>query len=278
MARTASLTFQQQASRAFGQLVRSIGDAQLRALMRAVFYRADRYQLFCEAPLTASGPDSAAGSAIRHAIRTGRLVRAVAGSFPPLSRDLMLAATLLAGVGVTEAFAWQGATVVVTARGKLYPAPILSALMVHDVRCAIDRAKRESVEGLILLAAWLAGESGVPAPQAGGEGALQHEAHVMALCMQLDRCAAQQGGERFGSIEQVATTPLYPVAAASQVAPQVAPQQAGAVRWSGSTSQASAAGGSGSRHDRHSGSRLTLVDPLRKEQDDDTTESRVAAG
>ncbi len=230
-------TFAQQASRAFGQLVRSITDAQLRALMRAVFYHAGRYEAFCQAPLALTGADAAAGSAVRHAIRTGRLLRAVAGSFSPASRDLMMAAALLMSAGAAEAFDTQGA-VRLTSRGRLYPVNMLSALMVHDARCSIDRAKRESLEGLILRAAWYAGEEGAPSPhEHGSECLLQREAQVVAICMQLDRFAAGQSGER------------------------VALPRPTAVRWSGQTA-------------RH----LTLVDPLRKEHDDNTTEPRIATG
>lgn len=273
MADRVSSSFQQQASRAFGQLVRGINDAQLRALMRAIFYRAGRYQSFCEAPLAQTGPDSAPGAAIRHAIRTGRLTRAVAGSFSALSRDLMLAAALLMGVGATEAFAARGPSRL-TPRGQLYPVAVLSALLVHDARCAIDRAKRESLEGLMLQAAWLAGAPGVPAPPAAGDaGAARREAQLLALCIQLDRYAACQGGERFGQAE------LSSADNRAAREEQLAPRQSLAVRLSGetTTSQTTAAPGAGGARDAGA-PRLTLIRSQRKEQDGDTTESRLATG
>jgi len=248
MARTTSVTFQQQASRAFGRLVRGINDAQLRALMRAVFYRADRYQAFCRAPLAVTGVDATAGSAIRHAIRIGRLMRAVAGSFLPQERDLMLAAALLMGVGAVEAFEAQKGSLSLTTRGRLYPIAVLSALIVHDERCTIDRRKREALEGLILQAAWAAGEPGVPAPETTcADDFSQHRARVVALCVQLDRFAAAQ-----------------PCALA--------------VRWSLPASKTEASQRDVARSSRTAASHLTLVGSLRKDDDDARDESRLAAG
>ncbi|MCL2324457.1 MAG: hypothetical protein FWC48_02650 [Actinomycetia bacterium] len=160
------------ASTAFGQLVRSIGDPQLRALMRAVFYRERRYEAFCHAPLSRS---EASGTAIRSAIRSSRLLRAVYGHFAPPARDLMLAALLLYPAGAAEA---SGAI------GRLYPVPVLSALMVHDARVSLPREKRASLESLILQAAWLTGEPGVAPAES-----TRREAQMIALCLQLDRRA-----------------------------------------------------------------------------------------
>ncbi|MCL2655505.1 MAG: hypothetical protein FWD65_07445 [Coriobacteriia bacterium] len=248
MARTVPSSYQQQASRAFGQLVRGINDAQLRALMRAVFYRAGRYQAFCQAPLAATGADACAGSAIRHAIRSGRLLRAVAGSFAPQTRDLMLAATLLMGVGAIEAFEAQGSPRL-TPRGRLYPVAVLSTLIVHDVRCTIDRNKREALEGLILRAAAFAGEPGVPAPEELGAGEfLQHEGRVVALCVQLDR---------FAETAQPASL---------------------AVRWSQPTSERRSAQRGTATLRQQPAPHLTLVGQRRKEDDDNTIEPRLAAG
>ncbi|MCL2331898.1 MAG: hypothetical protein FWC54_00175 [Actinomycetia bacterium] len=241
-------SFVQQASHAFGQLVRTVTDAQLRALMRAVFYRAGRYEAFCRSPLTVAGSDSAAGSALRHTIRTGRLLRAVAGSFSLASRDLMLAAALLMEAGTTEAFA-QGGAVRLTSRGALYPVAVLSTLLVHDARCGIDRTKRESLEGLMLQAAWLAGQTGVPAPEGtGAAGILEHEARVVALCMQLDRFAALYESTR------------------------VATHGTAALRWSGQMVPAPV------RCENLPDARWTLIDQPRKDHDDDTTEPRLATG
>jgi len=250
-------TYQQQASRAFGQLVRSIKDAQLRALMRAVFYRAGRYQAFCQAPLAVAGHGAAAGSAVRHAIRSGRLVRSVAGSFPARSRDLMLAAALLMGVGATDAFeAQQGGAAHLTSRGRLYPVAVLSTLIVHDVRCTIDRAKREALEGLILRTAAYAGEPGVPEFEpSGAEDPLEREARVLALCVQLDRFAAYQGDAR-----------------------QVAPAPDLALRWSLPTSGQRSPQRDAAPKSTRTVSHLTLVNARRKDDDDDTHEPRIAAG
>ena len=263
--------FQQQASRAFGRLVRSINDAQLRALMRAIFYRGGRYQSFCQAPLAASGPDSACGSAVRHAIRTGRLVRSVAGSFSASSRDLMLACALLLPAGATEAFDLQE-RVRLTARGRLYPVAVLSTLLVHDATCTLDPAKRALLEGLMLQSAWQAGSPGVPAPEESGfDGPLQHEAQVVALCIQLDRLAGDQpaAARRSATVlaPNVATVPV-----------KLAASVAGAVRWSSSEPAAPDPGGQGGSPSRSGNARLTLVRSSRKEADESATEPRSAAG
>jgi len=297
-------SFQQQASRAFGQLVRAVKDAQLRALMRALFYRADRYQRFCQAPLAQAGADSVPGAAVRHAIRVGRLVRGVAGSFSASSQDLMLAAALLLPVGATEAFDTCRRTPRLSARGRLYPVAVLSALAVHDASCTLDAEKRALLESLMLRSAWLAGCAGMPAPEADGTGqSLQHEAQIVALCVQLDRCAGNRGAYQNagqnarqnaalsfgpGALQEVAQgfdENKFPAVAltalsAAQVerACAAAPPVAGAVRWSQSAPATLASGERDVRPEERQSSHLTLVRTGREEHDDNATEPQLATG
>jgi hypothetical protein len=255
-----------QTSTAFGQLVRTLADAQLRALMRAVFYRERRYQSFCAAPLAISGPDAYAGSAMRHAIRSGRLVRSVAGSFTPLSRDLMLAAALLIGAGAIEAFNMSTpARPRLSARGRIYPVATLSALLVHDAQVTIDRHKREALEGLILQSAWLAGMAGTPEYQVDDFGwSLSHEARVLALCLQLDRFAAHEHSAQTHQVDSAVVRDA---------------QASSTLRWSVRAADDDHTSRSSTRASNQSVERhLTLVTAARKDDDEHKTQSRFAAG
>ncbi len=180
----------------FGATVRSISDAQIRSLMRAVFYREQRYQHFCLAPLSIRGALAWRGAALVQTVTVVRLLEGLETHLTISERDFLLAAALLQYVGAGDAYTSRG-SLAQTSVGRLYPLASLSALIVHDAPSHISAAKRQVIEGLILQSE----RTLTGANEETMDGGQTHLTELLTLCTRLARFASLHGGAQHNSLQ-----------------------------------------------------------------------------
>jgi hypothetical protein len=154
----------------FGALVRSIGDAQIRATVSTVFHTGDTYERFMRAPLSTVGFGACLGGALAQALRVAGLAEALAENHEGLCRDVLIAGALLKFVGCVDAF-WLDADICETQRGKSLGVDVLSLYRLHDTRQRIAKDKQARLESVVV------GSAAFP------------EAALLQMCVEMENMA-----------------------------------------------------------------------------------------
>jgi len=120
----------------FKQLVKSVDNAGLRSLLRAVLADREFFKKFCECPGSQSYHHAHIGGLLEHTVSVASHCLAVSSSYGGVNVDLLIAAALLHDVGKVDELSW-GPGVSYSDEGRFIGHVILGVQRVH---CAGQKA------------------------------------------------------------------------------------------------------------------------------------------
>ncbi|NDY42547.1 HD domain-containing protein [Dissulfurirhabdus thermomarina] len=118
------------------RLAGEIGDEVLQGLVRAVFSDRDFRRAFYEAPAAKRMHHAYLGGLLEHTVAVGSLALDVAGRYPRLDRDLLLAGALLHDIGKVVEFRFDRPPLDYTDQGRLIGHMVLGTSLVDRFAAA----------------------------------------------------------------------------------------------------------------------------------------------
>jgi 3'-5' exoribonuclease len=93
----------------FAGITKSVGDPDIRAVIRAVFTEQGFLDRFAESPGSESGHHAYLHGLLEHTLSVAATCDELAARYPLASRDLLLGAALLHDIGVADSLSWDAA-------------------------------------------------------------------------------------------------------------------------------------------------------------------------
>ena len=109
----------------FKQLVGTVQDRHLRALLDKLFGDAATWEKFCAATAARSLHSAYVGGLLEHTVHVATLCEAVCSLYSEINRDLLISAALLHDIGKMDAIELRGVVFEYTEPGKLIGEPVL---------------------------------------------------------------------------------------------------------------------------------------------------------
>jgi len=121
----------------FKALVRSVGDPELRRVLRAVFGDREFFERFIRCPGAQSYHHAYLGGLLEHTVAVASLCRSLGEQYPHVEQNLLVAAALLHDVGKVDELSFDVA-IGYTDAGRLLGHVVLGMNLLHD---AVSRAR-----------------------------------------------------------------------------------------------------------------------------------------
>lgn len=115
----------------FRGLVRSVGDQELRRLLKAVFGDRDFFERFCSCPGSQAYHHAYLGGLLEHTVAVAGLCRTLAEQYPAVDADVLVSAALLHDIGKCDELSFDTA-VEFTDAGRLLGHVVLGMMRMHD--------------------------------------------------------------------------------------------------------------------------------------------------
>ncbi len=132
------------------QLIDGITDAELKALLNAVFQEQFLEQ-FITAPAAKRMHHAYLGGLIEHTLSVAGLAGKISDHYPELDRDLLLTGALLHDIGKTREFSYKTVPFDYTSPGRLIGHLVIGCEMVRQAAAAVPNLAPERLDRLIHL-------------------------------------------------------------------------------------------------------------------------------